>query len=149
MAVSYVLLPSTRLDQNGGPIERALLLSGATGLTVVYRSAGWTIYAVPHPSGIIQGPAPAQLTHFGHRTISGVANGAGEYLLRVRYTPYWDLSSTVQCVRSRHDGMTDLFLARPGRFTLTIPDDLEQLLATPGFAALVGQGPAHGSCPTG
>ena len=146
MAVAYVLLPATRLDQNGGPSERALLLSGKTGLRVAYQTSTWTIYAVPHPSGIIQGDSAATLTRLGHQTIAGTASAAGRYLLRVRYTPYWVASGTIRCVGERADGMTELVIARPGRFTLSIPSNLEKLLATPGFAAVVGGGTRHRAC---
>ena len=34
---------------------------------------------------------PSRITTFGHVRIAGVSSAAGSYLLRVRYTPYWDV----------------------------------------------------------
>ena len=146
MAVSFVLLPSSRLDKNGGPTEKRLLMSGETGLAVVFRSRAWTIFEVPRPSGMIEGAHRAAVTEFSHRTIAGNVSASGDYLLRVRFTPYWALSSNVSCAHPRADGMTELVLTRPGTFTLSIPKKIDGLLKTPGFTEIVGRRSASEAC---
>ena len=120
-AVRYVLL-STRapLDWEGGPQEAQVLRSPGSGLQVVFRSANWTIYELPHPTPLLTGPARPIVTSFGHTVIRGRVFAAGRYLLRAHYNPYWRLEGA-GCAAPGPDKMTILHLARPERFALGVP----------------------------
>jgi hypothetical protein len=120
-AVRYVLLSSTApLDWDGGPQEARVLRSPSSGLNVVFRSANWTIYELPHATPLLTGPADPVVTAFGHTVIRGRVFTAGRYLLRAHYNPYWHLQGA-GCVTQGPDKMTILHLSRPGPIALTVP----------------------------
>jgi hypothetical protein len=125
-AVRYVLLPATPLDWNGGPQEAKVLRSHASGLRVVFRSAGWAIYELPHAAPLLTGPGRAQITQFGHTEISGRVWSPGRYLLRVHYNPYWTTSG-VGCVRRGRAQMTWLLFTIGGRFSIRVPNGPDAL----------------------
>ncbi|MBA2297322.1 MAG: hypothetical protein H0W14_04730 [Actinobacteria bacterium] len=116
--VRFVLLPETRLDALGAAGEDRLLQSGQSGLIRVARSASWTIWELPHATPILTGPATARLTAFEHERIAGRVHAAGDYLLRVRWTPYWRVSGAAGCVAETPGGLTLLRASRAGAFAL-------------------------------
>jgi hypothetical protein len=127
-AVRYVLVARTApLDWHGGPREKAVALSPATGLTRVFRSTNWLIFALPHPTPLLTGPGDPIVTAFGHLVTSGRVFGAGRYLLREHYNPYWHLSGA-GCVAPGPDQMTILDLSRPETFSLTVPGTPQSLV---------------------
>jgi hypothetical protein len=120
-AVRYVLLSTTApLDWEGGPQEARVLRSASSGLRVVFRSANWTIFELPHATPLLTGPAHPVVTSFGHTTIRGRVFAAGRYLLRAHYSPYLRLRGS-GCVAPGPDKMTVLNLTRPQAFALTVP----------------------------
>ena len=127
-AVRYVLLSRTSpLDWDGGPQERSVLRSAASGLTVVFRSRNWAIFELPHATPILTGPAHPVVTSFGHTVIGGRVFVAGRYLLRAHFNPYWRLTGA-GCAAPGPNKMTILDLARPERFTLAVPGTPTALL---------------------
>ena len=124
-----LLARTAPLDWDGGPREAQIVRSHAAGLTLAFRSKNWLIYALPHPTPLLTGPSDPVVTAFGHTVTSGHVFGAGRYLLREHYNPYWHLAGA-GCVAPGPDQMTTLDLSRPGSFSLTAPK-------TPG--SLVGQ----------
>ncbi len=127
-AVRYVLLsPTTPLDWDGGPQEARVLRSPHSGLRVVFRSANWTIYELPHSTPLLTGPAHPRVTAFGHTVIRGRVFAPGRYLLRTHYNPYWRLRGA-GCVAPGPDKMTILDLSKPQRFALAVPGTPEQLV---------------------
>jgi len=120
-AVRYVLLSTTApLDWDGGPQEARVLRSATSGLRVVFRTANWTIYELPHATPLLTGPAQPVVTSFGHTVIRGRVFAAGRYLLRAHYNPYLRLQGE-GCVARGPDKMTILQLPRPERFALSVP----------------------------
>jgi hypothetical protein len=120
-AVRYVLLSTTApLDWEGGPQEERVVRSPRSGLEVVFRSANWTIYELPHATPLLTGPAHPVVTSFGHTVIHGRVFAAGSYLLRAHYNPYWRLEGA-GCVTEGPNDMTILELTRPERFALGVP----------------------------
>ena len=120
-AVHYVLLSTTApLDWDGGPQEAAVVRSQGSGLKEVFRSRNWTIYALPHATPLLTGPAHPVVTSFGHTVIRGQVFAAGRYLLRNHYSPYLRLHGS-GCVSPGPNKMTYLDLTRPERFALSVP----------------------------
>jgi len=117
--VRFVLLPATRLDRLGGAAEERLLRSGRSGLVRVASTASWTIWELPRATPILTGPAPARLTAFEHERIRGRVGAAGEYLLRVRWTPYWHVTGAATCVEREPGGLTRLRASGAGTFALS------------------------------
>jgi hypothetical protein len=127
-AVRYVLLSSTTpLDWDGGPQEARVVRSPASGLKVVFRSANWTIYELPHATPLLTGPAHPVVTSFGHTAISGRVFTPGRYFLRAHYNPYWRLKGA-GCVAPGPDKMTILDVPRAERFSLVAPGTPGQLV---------------------
>jgi hypothetical protein len=117
IGVRYVLLPNVQLD----PLavrEARLLQSGTAGLVKAFVSQSGTIYELPHASPILTGQAPHSLTLFNHTEIGGWVRAPGRYLLRVRYTPYWDRIAGHFCLRPATNGMTAMIVSRQGAFIL-------------------------------
>jgi hypothetical protein len=126
-AVEYVLLPSTRLDPDGGPREAHVLRSRDSGLSVAYRDRRWTIYRLPQPTPLITGPGPARVDAFGHTRIVGTVSQPGRYLLRAHYIPFWEADKSV-CVERGPNRMSWLNVYAPGRFSLSVAPAGEAIL---------------------
>ena len=124
MGIQFVLLPATELDPLGGPAEARLLRSPSSPLVEVFHDRTWTIYRVPHPTPLLTGPSPARLIAVSHQLIEGWVAAPGSYFLRFHYMPYWSARPAGTCVGPGSNGMTELALARRGRFTLRVPDSL-------------------------
>jgi hypothetical protein len=133
LGVRFVLLPRTTLDPLGAAHEVALLRGDRSGLTPVFRTRNATIYELPHPTPMLTGPGPARVTGFGHERILGSVRRPGNYVLRVRYTPYWEVRAGNVCVAPLASGMTRLDVRAPGRFGLVLPEE-----ADAAFTSLVG-----------
>lgn len=116
--VRFVLLPATRLDALGAAAEERLLRSGGAGLLRVASTKDWTIWELRGATPILSGPAPARLTAFEHERIAGRVGAAGDYLLRVRWTPYWRASGAAVCVERAPGGLTRLRTSAAGSFVL-------------------------------
>jgi hypothetical protein len=120
LGVRFVLLPDVPLDRLGAEPQAALVLSGRSGLREVWRAPGWRIFELPGATPILTGPGDARLSFLGHDRIAGDVGAPGEYHLRVRYTPYWDVRAGAVCIERARGGMTRLSAARPGAFELGV-----------------------------
>lgn len=121
LGVRYVLLPEAPLDRLAARGQAALLTSGESGLREVERAADWRIFELPAATPILTGPGRATLTEVGHERIAGEVGAPGEFLLRVRYTPYWAVADGGVCLERAPGGMTRLVASRAGSFELAIP----------------------------
>jgi hypothetical protein len=127
LGVRYVVLPDTTLDYSSAA-EARLLRSGNSGLELVWSSAHLQIYKLPFAAPIVSAPPgerPAMLIRFGHEGISFLAPDPGRYLVRVRYSPYWQSHAPDACVGRGPDGMTDVTTAYPGVVNLSLAPSFE------------------------
>jgi hypothetical protein len=120
MAVRYVLLPNTQIGRAGEQREADLLLSGRSGLRLVYSTSNWKIWEVPDATPMLTGPGQTRITRYGHDEIDGVVSAAGDYELSVRFTNYWRVLAGSVCQAEGADGMTMLRALQPGPFRLRI-----------------------------
>lgn len=133
LGIRYVLLPDVPLDYSSRS-EAALIESGHSGLVPAGSSAHWRFYRVPDPVGIVSGgPSAPQSVHITAAGISFVAPQPGSYLIRVRYSPYWQ-SSTPLCLTETQDGMTRALVPAAGTISLTMPDPLDAVFGGPAAA---------------
>jgi hypothetical protein len=103
-SVSYVALPDAPLDYSAGSEARLLRgTSAAPGggpepayLKEVWRGAHWRLFAVRDSPALAT--APSALTQLGGDSFSLLAPVAGDYTVRVHFTPYWKLASGHGCV---------------------------------------------------
>jgi hypothetical protein len=94
-AISYVALADAPLDYSGRA-ERRLIDSGPGYLHEVWHSTHWRLFSVASPVALAQ--PPSVLSELESDSFSLRAPRAGRYEVRVRFTPYWALSSGRGCV---------------------------------------------------
>jgi hypothetical protein len=118
-AISYVALADAPLDY-AGRAEGRLVGSGQSYLREVWRSAHWRLFAVRAPVALAQ--PPAVLTGLDSDSFTVRAPVAGTYLVRVRFTPYWQLASGHGCVSRAPGGgdWTDVRTDARGSVRVTI-----------------------------
>ncbi len=117
-AVGYIALPDAPLDYSAR-YEAALLRSGRLGLVrEVWSSAHWRLFAVLGARPLAD--APARLERTGFDSLSVSLPRAGAYTVRVRFTPYWELSEGSGCVEAAGEDWTRIRARRAGRFRLAI-----------------------------
>jgi hypothetical protein len=114
-AVSYVALPAVQLDPSSAR-EGELIRAGLPYLRLVYSSRHWRIYAVRAPTPLASGPG--RVTSLGHDSLSLQADAPGSLLVRVRWTPYWTVTSGAGCVQRGAGGWTRVDAARRGPLQL-------------------------------
>jgi hypothetical protein len=102
-AVAYVALPDVELDPSSAR-EGKLIRAGLPGLREVFSSRHWRIYAVRAPQPLAAGPG--RLTALGHESFALSVSAPGSFLVRVRYTPYWTITSGAGCVSRAPGGWT-------------------------------------------
>jgi hypothetical protein len=125
LGVRYVVLPDAALDYSA-QAEASLIDSGASGLTLVFRSRHVRIYELPDPAPIVSAPpgADATLLRLGTSGVEFFASQPGSYLVRVRYTPYWKPDSSTACVTRGPDGMTEVSTPAAGLVDLELDPSL-------------------------
>jgi hypothetical protein len=105
-SISYVALADAPLDYSAR--AEARLLGGAHPgrtsaggrpppyLLEVWRSAHWRLFAVRDPTPLAS--LPATLTQLDHDSFSLRAPVAGTYMVRLHFTPYWEIARGHGCV---------------------------------------------------
>jgi len=94
LGVDYVFLPNAPLDWNGGR-ERGILRR-STHFTTVWASDDWTVYRLRRPSPLavsMDGGADPAVVKVLHQAIYLRVPAAGRYLVKVTYSPYWQMTS--------------------------------------------------------
>jgi hypothetical protein len=121
-AVSYVALPDAPLDYSAGGEARLVRSPAASGrggfLREIWRSAQWRLFAVVGPVPLVA--PPARLTAADTQSFTLRAPAAGDYEVRLRFTPYWALSRGRGCVARAPDGWTLVRAARAGTMHVVI-----------------------------
>jgi hypothetical protein len=119
MGVAYVVLTDAPVDYSSRG-EAALLRSGRSGLEPVFSTGHVSVYAVPHPHGIVSGAPGVRVVKLAPAGMTLALPSAGTYRIAVRYSPYW--RTTSGCVTTRKDGMTSLVVQQRGwvRFTFDV-----------------------------
>jgi hypothetical protein len=110
-AVAYVALPDVALDPSSAQ-EGRLIRGGLPYLREVFASAHWRIFKVLSPTPLASGPG--RLTSLGDDSFSLLARAPGRFLVRVRFTRYWTLTSGIGCVAPAPGGWTAVSLRAPG-----------------------------------
>jgi hypothetical protein len=125
-AVRYVAISSAVPDYSARA-EVTLIDSGLPYLHPVFRSQNWRVYKVANATPIVQAPAQLQRLTAGSLTIR--VPKPGTYTLRMRFTPYWQLSAGSGCVAP--DGnWTKLTVSRAEQVRLSTSFSLSRIGAT-------------------
>ncbi len=94
MGVEYVFLPNAPLDLSG--TQETALLVGDPRFAVVFRDADWTIFRLRGARPIVQperGAGAADVLALDHDSIALRVSAPGTYLVKVSYSPYWQVTS--------------------------------------------------------
>lgn len=111
--VTYVALPNAPLDYLALR-EAALIRHGLGYLTPIWGNHDWQLYAVRDARGLVDWPA--RLTSIGADWFDLQAPRAGDFVLRIHFSPYWTVAdSDGICLRSKGP-WTMVELSRPGSF---------------------------------
>ena len=125
-AVGYVALPDTPLDPSSAQ-EGRLIRDGLPYLREVFRGRHWTVYAVRDPTHLLEGPG--QLTSLGSDSFALRARRPGRFLVRVRWTRFWTVTSAAGGrVAKAPGGWTYVYAGRPGQLRVAARFSLDRLL---------------------
>ena len=127
MAVRYVVLTDAPVDYSARA-EARLIRSGRTHLVPVHRSLHLTVYELPDASPLVVGPAPATVLWLWPSRLVAVVGAAGDYRVKVRWSPYWRASSG--CVSKTKDRMVRLHVRHAGLVELNFGLDVQRGLQT-------------------
>jgi hypothetical protein len=114
-AVRYVAL-SDSAPESWSASERTLVRRGPAYLEPVWHSAHWRVYRVRGALPLVQGPA--RLVRVTPSALTLRAERAGALVVRVRWTPYWDVPRLAGCVAPARGGWTHVRAYHPGLLTL-------------------------------
>ena len=109
--VRWVALPDVRLDHSALR-EAALLRAGVPGVREVYNGEHWTLYEVARARPMAVGAG--RLTALEADAFTLTATRPGRTVVRVRWSPYWDVAGT-GCVARAANGWTVVDAPRAGR----------------------------------
>jgi hypothetical protein len=106
--VSYVAVPDARLDYLSED-EVDLIDEGVDFLEPVWAEEHWRLFRVADPAGLVvdgdsaEPTSDARLASLDVDSFELTADQPGEYLVRVRYTPYWRVAGGEACVERDGD----------------------------------------------
>jgi hypothetical protein len=112
--VGWVALPAVPMDVAGRQ-EAAIVAASPSFLQPVWRGRHWRLYRVRDPLPLATGPVSD--VRVGVTDVRLAARRAGPVLLRVHWTPYWQLTAGDGCV-TQAGPWTSLTVRRPGPFIL-------------------------------
>jgi hypothetical protein len=132
-----VAVADTELDSLATD-EAALIRRGLPYLHRVWRNRHWRLYRVEHSTGLVSrrghgssGAGNAHLTALGPASFTLFAPHAGRFVVRVRYTGYWTVTSGRACVERQGD-WTKVRVRRPGTVNVAARFSLDGLVGRDG-----------------
>lgn len=135
MGVDYVFLPHAPLDWNGGR-ERGILRT-SSAFTTVWTGRDWTVYRLHRPSPLavsMDGGKDPDVVKVLHQSIYLRVPAPGRYLVKVTYSPYWQVTSGVGRLRRAPGSSSFLELDAQGaglyavQVRVTLEKSLSQLV---------------------
>lgn len=111
--VRYVALPDVPLDP-AAKQEHRLIERGLPFLNEVYRDAHWRVYEVEGARSLTRTGSGARVRRIGPTSFTLHAERRGPVLVRVRFTPYWRVTTGSACVERATGDWTLVRAKRPG-----------------------------------
>ncbi|HZT91707.1 MAG TPA: hypothetical protein VFA05_06700 [Gaiellaceae bacterium] len=116
LGVRYVVLSDAPPDYSSR-LERKLILSGRSGLRLVWRDAHVRIFELPHASPIVTGRADGTVEWMTPTRLVLFVQRPGVYDVKVRWSPYWRASEG--CVARASGGNVVMRTFHSGFVTLS------------------------------
>ena len=110
--VSLVALPDATLDYSGRNEARLLRRGPPPYLREIWRSPRWRLFAVADPSPLLSRPGLLRSVSTDRAEL--VLPRPGSYLLRLHFTPYWQLLAGQGCVERAAGDWTRVLARRTG-----------------------------------
>ncbi|MBX6371872.1 MAG: hypothetical protein IRZ02_06420 [Acidothermus sp.] len=110
-AVRYVALSDAPLDE-GGEAEGAVLRHPPSWLRQVYADAHWRIWEVEGTKPLAEGVA--RMVALSPTSFTLHSDGVGLTLVRVRWSPYWQVEMGTGCFLKDPAGWTEVVQLAPG-----------------------------------
>ena len=133
MGVKYVFLPHAPLDTSGR--QETAILHDDPRFVPVYQGGQWTIYRLRGAQPIVQpvaGMGTARVLALDRESIALRVAAPGDYLVKVSYSPYWQVTAGTGTLTAQRGDFIILHAATSGRYELRMvvtPDKLwDQLL---------------------
>lgn len=126
--VRYVALPDVDLDGSAQD-EARLIRGGLPFLKPVWRDAHWRVFRV-RGAGTLVTSGAATLTRMGTQSLTLRARRPGPVVLRVRWTPYWQVAGGAGCVRRAPGDWTQVDAKRAGPVDVRIAFTPLRIMAT-------------------
>ena len=126
MGVKYVFLPNAPLDWSGG--REAGILRSSAQFTVVYESPQWTIFRLHDPEPLVvslDGGRPADVLLLEHQSLYMHVPAAGRYLVKVSYSPYWEMRAGAATLSRGADDFLVLDASAPGYYGIWVNVSLQ------------------------
>jgi hypothetical protein len=123
--VRYVALPDVALDPTGRG-EARLIRAGLPFLHEVFRDRHWRIYEVLGTPGLADGVG--DVTRIAPQSFTLRVRRPGFTLVRVRFTPYWRVTSGRGCVLRGRGGWTLVYALSTGPLRVDASFDPRRLL---------------------
>lgn len=130
MGVRYVFLPSAQVD--AWSRREVHILKTSPRFRVVERTGSWTIYRLLDDSPLAVPVAGqqgvAQVTAMEHLAVAVKVSAAGDYLLKVTWSPYWRLEEGSGRLRRGPGRFIVLHAQAPGTYRLRLVPSLDVAL---------------------
>lgn len=124
--VRYVALPDAPLDDSARA-EVALIESGPQYLDRVWSSRHWKVYAVRNATPLLSGPG--ELLSVRPESFTLDVDRPGRFLMRLHFSPYWQLHKEAGCVMRGPNGWTRLQMTRIGTQQVTTDFGFDRTLS--------------------
>jgi hypothetical protein len=118
LSVGFIAVPESAELDYAGEAEARLIASGVPYLEPVFESPDWTVYRVKDPEPLVFGAG--DLVKLKPQGFIVEADAPGSMLVRVRWTPYWQIVRGTGCLEESPTGFTRVHVASPGRLRIAV-----------------------------
>ncbi len=124
--VRYVAVPDAQLDESARA-EVGAIAARPSYLDRVWSSRHWEVYAVRDATPLLSGPGSLLSVRPDSFTLQ--ARRPGRFLVRLHFSPYWQVHGEAGCVMRGPNGWTRLLISRAGRQQVTTDFGFDRTLS--------------------
>jgi hypothetical protein len=132
MGVEYIFVPEAPLD--AWSVHEVRMLETSPAFEFVQRTENWTVYRLRHPEPLVVGldGGNAHVVSVGHTDVRLRVDRAGEYLIKITWSPYWVIAEGSGHLERGPDRFLILYADSPGTYTIRFEVTLEKALSVAG-----------------